>query len=275
MEAAAPPPPSSSSSSSTHPPHHHPSLYTSHLCVHPVVLLHHSSLSSSFHPPSRPPPFTVSTKPCLISISASLLLLARLHPRVCLLSFSASLLLQDCSATAGIWTRIVTPGKQQRFFSLPLLEWLYENISRDASGNGDSWVTLFAMTVWWCWKWRCGYVFGEIGKCRDRVQFVKNKAQEIILSNKNLRISSTAGVRVEKQIAWHRPANSWFKLNTDGAPRGNPGLTTVGGVIWDEYGEWRGGFALNIGIFSASLVELWGVYYGLCIAWDRASKGWR
>ena len=62
--------------------------------------------------------------------------------------------------------------------------------------------------------------------------------------------------------------NGWFKLNTDGAARGNPRLATTGGVVRDEYRMWKGGFALNIGICSAPLAELCGVYYGLCIAWD-------
>ena len=35
---------------------------------------------------------------------------------------------------------------------------------------------------------------------------------------------------------------------------------------------WQGGFALNIGICSAALAELWGVYYELCIAWDRGIR---
>ena len=35
---------------------------------------------------------------------------------------------------------------------------------------------------------------------------------------------------------------------------------------------WQGGFAFNIGICSAPLAELWGVYYGLCIAWDRGYR---
>ena len=39
-----------------------------------------------------------------------------------------------------------------------------------------------------------------------------------------------------------------------------------------KYGVWHGGFALNIGICSAPLAELWGVYYGLCIAWDHGFR---
>lgn len=61
----------------------------------------------------------------------------------------------------------------------------------------------------------------------------------------------------------------WVKLNTDGASHGNPGRATAGGVLRDGEGNWIGGFALNIGICSASLAELWGVYYGLYIAWER------
>lgn len=129
---------------------------------------------------------------------------------------------------------------------------------QEISVNGDQWPTLFALTVWWCWKWRCGYVFGEEGKCRDRVSFVRDKAKEVMVANKKLRVRYPAGTRVEKQIAWHRPGNGWLKLNTDGAARGDPGLATAGGVVRDEHGMWRGGFALNIGICSAPLAELWG-----------------
>lgn len=32
---------------------------------------------------------------------------------------------------------------------------------------------------------------------------------------------------------------------------------------------WIGGFALNIGRCTAPLAELWGVYYGLVVAWEN------
>ncbi|CAA7027274.1 unnamed protein product [Microthlaspi erraticum] len=74
--------------------------------------------------------------------------------------------------------------------------------------------------------------------------------------------------KVERRIAWEPPTSGWMKMNTDGASRGNPGLATAGGVLRDENGRWVHGFALNIGICSAPLAELWGVYYGLCMAWE-------
>ena len=58
--------------------------------------------------------------------------------------------LRDCPAAAGLWTKSVMPSRQHRFFSLPLLEWLYDNLASDRSGNGSQWPTIFAVTVWWC-----------------------------------------------------------------------------------------------------------------------------
>ncbi|WZZ66780.1 hypothetical protein YC2023_078150 [Brassica napus] len=180
--------------------------------------------------------------------------------------------LRDCQAAAGIWRRLMAPSRYQRFCNQPLLEWLYENLAQDSTAGGDKWPTLFALTVWWCWKWRCGYVFGETGKCRDRVQFVKDKTQEVIKANNNQRHKQVIGARMERQITWTRPMSGWCKLNTDEASKGNPGLAAAGGVIRDENGRWKGGFAINIGICSAPLAELWGVYYGLCIAWDNGIR---
>ncbi|KAG7556617.1 Ribonuclease H-like superfamily [Arabidopsis suecica] len=80
------------------------------------------------------------------------------------------------------------------------------------------------------------------------------------------------GARMERMIGWTKPSIGWYKLNTDGASHGNPGLATAGGVLRDSEGAWCGGFALNIGICSAPLAELWGgggVYYGLYTAWEK------
>ena len=37
----------------------------------------------------------------------------------------------------------------------------------------------------------------------------------------------------------------------------------------NESGNWCGGFAVNLGRCAAHLTELWGVYYGLYIAWEK------
>ncbi|KAG7578377.1 Ribonuclease H domain [Arabidopsis thaliana x Arabidopsis arenosa] len=155
------------------------------------------------------------------------------------------------------------------FFEQPLLGWLYRNLGEDADTNGSPWSTMFALGIWWSWKWRCGNVFGTDWKCRDRVQFLKDRTKEVSMAHVMLQDPSRRAGRVERMISWSPPGDSWIKLNTDGASRGNPGLATAGGVLHDGDGIWRGGFALNIGVCSAPLAELWGVYYGLYIAWEK------
>ncbi|KAL9831279.1 putative ribonuclease H domain, reverse transcriptase zinc-binding domain-containing protein [Arabidopsis thaliana] len=171
--------------------------------------------------------------------------------------------LRDCPAMSGIWQRIVPPQRRHKFFTQTLLEWIYANLREGIVINGISWATTFAMALWWGWKWRCCNVFAENRVCRDRVKFVKDITAEVTKANVAFGGRAIAGARVERMIRWKEPSVGWFKLNTDGASRGNPGPATAGGVLRDENGIWCGGFALNIGRCSAPLAELWGVYYGL------------
>jgi len=178
-------------------------------------------------------------------------------------------ILRDCPAMMGIWNRIVPPTLQRPFYTQTLLEWIYGNVGSPVVREGIPWGTVFSMAVWWAWKWRCGNVFGENRKCRDRTQFVKEISRDVYQAHCLANGGQIKRVRVERQIAWSRPDEGWFKLNTDGASRGNPGLATAGGVIRDAAGNWVQGFAFNIGVCTAPLAELWGVYYGLYYAWEK------
>uniref|UniRef100_A0A1J3JIW1 Putative ribonuclease H protein n=1 Tax=Noccaea caerulescens TaxID=107243 RepID=A0A1J3JIW1_NOCCA len=178
-------------------------------------------------------------------------------------------ILRGCPAMKGIWLKIGPRRRQQAFFDTSILTWLFENLGENNMIEGSPWSTLFAMTSWWGWKWRCGNVFGENRPCRDRVRFVKDVAKEVSWSIEKCKVQGVKPARVERMIGWNPPTSDWFKLNTDGASRGNPGLATAGGVLRNQHGEWCGGFGLNIGRCTAPLAELWGVYYGLYIAWDK------
>lgn len=155
-------------------------------------------------------------------------------------------ILRDCPAMAGIWVRLVPLRERQSFFRMSLLEWLYANLEGTSGSRKRDWSTLFSMAVWWAWKWRCGNVFGENGKCRDRVRFIKDMAIEVTKAHNLVAGGSQSVARVERHIAWTKPPEGWVKVSTDGASRGNPGPAAAGGVIRDEDGLWVGGFALQL-----------------------------
>ncbi|CAA7028167.1 unnamed protein product [Microthlaspi erraticum] len=178
-------------------------------------------------------------------------------------------ILRDCPAMSGIWSRIVPIRRQQDFFDRSILSWLYDNLGEDGLVEGSPWSTMFAIGVWWGWKWCCGNVFGENRKCRDRVRFIKDQSKEVTQAIEKCNAQNIKPARVDRMIAWVPPEVGWIKLNTDGASRGNPGPATAGGALRNNYGDWCGGFVLNIGRCTAPLAELWGVYYGLLIAWEK------
>ena len=101
------------------------------------------------------------------------------------------------------------------------------------------------------------------------MKFIKDLAKEVLEAGKHVNMSRRQGERVERMIAWIPPMGEWVKVNTDGACRGTIGLATAGGVLRDGSGHWLGGFSFNIGVCTVPLAKLWGVYYGLYMAWER------
>lgn len=73
-------------------------------------------------------------------------------------------------------------------------------------------------------------------------------------------------------IKWNPPPLGKWKLNTDGASRGAQQLAARGGVIRDHEGNWMHGFTSNLGSCGAMESELWAIWYGLRLAWDRGYR---
>ncbi|CAA7035376.1 unnamed protein product [Microthlaspi erraticum] len=106
-------------------------------------------------------------------------------------------------------------------------------------------------------------------KYRDKVKIVKDKETEVTLAQEKEGLKRTVNTeRVERLIRGTYPDQGWVKLNTDDTSRGNPVIAASGGVIRNASRLWCRSFALNIGTCTSPLAELWGVYYGLLIAWE-------
>lgn len=60
-------------------------------------------------------------------------------------------------------------------------------------------------------------------------------------------------------VLWHPPIFPWFKLNTDGLAKGNPGPATCGGVFRDDNGHYLCDFCQGLGHTTTFFAELMGV----------------
>ena len=67
-------------------------------------------------------------------------------------------------------------------------------------------------------------------------------------------------------IRWNKPDQGWFKLNSDGASQGNPGLAGRGGLIRDHDGKWVKSYMRNIGQATSVAAEFWALRDGLMLA---------
>ncbi|KAL6565077.1 hypothetical protein OROMI_016527 [Orobanche minor] len=64
-------------------------------------------------------------------------------------------------------------------------------------------------------------------------------------------------------VRWSRPQSGWWKLNTDGAARGNPGDAAAGGIIRDHMGKPLIMFSEFLGVRSNNFAELYAIWRGL------------
>ena len=54
-----------------------------------------------------------------------------------------------CPAMNGLWQRLIPRRKRNSFFTLSLIEWVYENLGDSRTEWECPWSTVFAMAVWW------------------------------------------------------------------------------------------------------------------------------
>lgn len=69
-------------------------------------------------------------------------------------------------------------------------------------------------------------------------------------------------------VNWvHRP-KGFYKLNTDRADKGNPGLAGAGTIIRDAKGDIIATFFANMGFQTNNYAEAYAIYYGLQLCYS-------
>ncbi|KAH9670623.1 putative ribonuclease H protein [Citrus sinensis] len=179
--------------------------------------------------------------------------------------------LRDCMGTKGFWYRVIPVAMRQRFFQAPFKEWMMNNLQNAWPISGvRNWVCFFGIAIWRLWYWRNQFwVNGLAMDSLSMVNDVKARTEEVILIQGSS--LSLTNKKVNKWIGWSPPNWPWYKLNSDGACKVN-GVAAAGGLIRDHSGHWVAGFGMNIGNCSVTTAELWGLYQGLTLAWNKGIR---
>lgn len=116
-----------------------------------------------------------------------------------------------------------------------------------------------AVIIWEIWKRRntikygrtmsCNRVIHEINKTLQNLAKIKYPWMANILLLWSNMIWFFEGYRpyvITKRITWQSPCEGWFKCNTDGASRENPGPSSYGFYVWNSNGDFIYAKAENI-----------------------------
>ena len=126
------------------------------------------------------------------------------------------------------------------------------------------WSTTLPLAVWSIWLARNKYVMeAQPFMAPTVMERIKILSQEITHTFPPKRPNMKNNVLY---VGWNPPPFGFFKLNTDGSARGNPGLASAGSLIKDHNGMWIGSFCRNIGFTYSMAAELWGLRNGLSLA---------
>lgn len=86
-------------------------------------------------------------------------------------------------------------------------------------------------------------------------------SDQIALNLRNIKLPASHSI--PRQIAWLPPDIGVLKCNVDGASRGNPGISGIGGVIRNSDKKFLGYFAMGIGYGWAYEAEVKAILQGL------------
>ncbi|XP_020537429.1 uncharacterized protein LOC105640619 isoform X2 [Jatropha curcas] len=86
------------------------------------------------------------------------------------------------------------------------------------------------------------------------------------------KLSARSLGKTQRPACWIPPRTGSVKLNIAESSKTKTEAAGASGVIRDESGKWVIGYTLNLGSYSCLGAELWAVYHGLMLAWDRGFK---
>ncbi|KAA3472034.1 non-LTR retrotransposon transposase [Gossypium australe] len=182
-------------------------------------------------------------------------------------------LLRDCPHSKNLWLSLVPRRLQGDFFGYGTSEWIRTNIiCRSRDRHDIEWNVLFAISIWWLWKWRNETIFqGKDPPCNtpthifEQATFIKDSLTSLFTTGQQ-------ATRHERLVSWKPPPPGWTLINTDGAARGDPGHAAAAACLRDNAGNWIAGAVTNLGICTTPLAELMAIHSGLNLAWDRGIR---
>lgn len=113
--------------------------------------------------------------------------------------------IRDCMVVKRFWNHIIPTTLRPLFYSLPLRNWLFQNLTSDRVLRSDlKWTTFFGVAIWRLWFCRNQFQFKHTSvDSLSMPNDIRTRAKEINCINNTALVMTSR--RVDKWIAWSAP----------------------------------------------------------------------
>lgn len=142
----------------------------------------------------------------------------------------------------SVWKRLEGFVNALESFQAEIQDLVSINLEYDGL---DTWPTLFYITTWWMWRWRCMFVFGRGNEVPLVVgAFLKVSFDETWRSfHDDIEIHDLQPPKKpERLITWMSPPQGWYALNSNGVVCGRLEREEAGVVIRNNNGTFISAF---------------------------------
>lgn len=136
-------------------------------------------------------------------------------------------LLRSCDEASAVWRRLLPRYEINKLMNVPFQHWLNSNLNgKVKSGFGTDWPDLFAIVLWWLWKWRNDKVFNNLEReAKIKSSWVLRYWNEIKKAfDCNEAGAPQVGTYREIDLRWQHPERGIIALNVDGSFTADNGI---------------------------------------------------
>lgn len=175
---------------------------------------------------------------------------------------------RDCINSFSTWS-CLSYQKPRKFFSeTEWKNWLSLNLN-----STDTWSIVFGVTLDQLWRNQNNWIFNQKATSTySSIATISHQVEWIINVNNKIRPGKLVETSCENQRRWNPPPKGLWKLNCDGSVTNHGQSAGCGGILRNSSGNFVFAFTHRLNGCFALEAELWGIYHGLCFAWNKGYK---
>lgn len=140
---------------------------------------------------------------------------------------------RDYPYAKRVWLQILDNGEWEEFRVGLVKDWLLNHLQNKGRNTRrrENQELIFGTTIWFLWKWRNDLAFSNKSITHRHHKLIMQYVNNIKKAAQPNRELDRRKKKQEWLIGWRKPEVDFVVINTDGASKGNLGITRARGLI--------------------------------------------